>query len=382
MSFEPAPHAKRQRTTFLDAGKPDLNPAAPVQPDIFSNRRPTHPTPAQSSTSRPRDGQGKKRERSTANGNYLGYYRRRREVQEGENDERLELIPIDWIKGKRVLDVGANAGEVAIELAQRFKASEVIGVDIDPELTHQARKNVDLAWSRQVPLPQLVAEARKLRRHHGEQNGDEDEGDPRSGFKAEEQQSEEIDCDYFPTSMARMFGFLPHPRGLVREYVEQDATSPRRAGRQNQHAVVEIRHFPENIAFETADWVNTPIPADREGYDVIFALSVTKWIHLQGLNPGLLVFFRRCFDSLRSGGRLILEPQPFSSYARNVKAQPELQERYDKLLSGAEKGWRAEDGDFERVLIELVGFGKRELLGETGRVATTFRRPVEVYTKR
>lgn len=141
MSFEPAPHAKRQRTTFLDAGKPDLNPAAPVQPDIFSNRRPTHPTPAQSSTSRPRDGQGKKRERSTANGNYLGYYRRRREVQEGDNDERLELIPNDWIKGKRVLDVGANAGEVAIELAQRFKASEVIGVDIDPELTHQARKN-------------------------------------------------------------------------------------------------------------------------------------------------------------------------------------------------------------------------------------------------
>lgn len=47
---------------------------------------------------------------------------------------------------------------------------------------------------------------------------------------------------------------------------------------------------------------------------------------------------------------------------------PELQERYDKLLEGAEKGWRPEDGDFERVLTELVGFGKRELLGETGRI--------------
>lgn len=98
------------------------------------------------------------------------------------------------------------------------------------------------------------------------------------------------------------------------------------------------------------------------------SLSVTKWIHLQGLNPGLLAFFRRCFDCLRPGGRLILEPQPFATYAKNVKAMPELQERYDKLLEGAEKGWRPEDGDFERVLTELVGFGKRELLGETGRI--------------
>ena len=47
---------------------------------------------------------------------------------------------------------------------------------------------------------------------------------------------------------------------------------------------------------------------------------------------------------------------------------PELQERYDKLVEGAEKGWRPEDGDFERVLTALVGFGKRELLGETGRI--------------
>lgn len=197
------------------------------------------------------------------------------------------------------------------------------------------------------------------------------------------------DSAYFPSSLARMFGFLPHPRGLVRSYTESTAVSPRRNRRDANY--VEHLFFPENIVFETADWVNTPLQADRDGYDVIFAyvlsllpppdlplqilsrsppcsLSVTKWIHLQGLNPGLLAFFRRCFDCLRPGGRLVLEPQPFSTYAKNVKAMPELQERYDKLLEGAEKGWRPEDGDFERVLTELVGFGKRELLGETGRI--------------
>ncbi|KWU44580.1 S-adenosyl-L-methionine-dependent methyltransferase, partial [Rhodotorula sp. JG-1b] len=216
-------------------------------------------------------------------GNYIGYYRRRREVQHGELDDRLELVPREWIRGKRVLDVGANAGEVSIELAQRFRAAEVVGVDIDPELTQQARRN------------DLTVE----------------------------------DSAYFPTSLARMFGFLPHPRGLVRSYTESNAVSPRRNRRDANY--VEHLFFPENIVFETADWVNTPLQADRDGYDVIFALSVTKWIHLQGLNPGLLAFFRRCFDCLRPGGRLILEPQPFSTYAKNVKTMPELQERYDKL---------------------------------------------------
>lgn len=148
MRFQPEPRAKRQRTTFLDNGKPALNPAAPSQPDLSSNRRPhLHPTSTASSgaPSRSNDNPSRKRERVAINGNYLGYYRRRREVQHGAIDERLELIPKDWIAGKRILDVGANAGEVSIELAQRFRAAEIVGVDIDPDLTQQARRNGDLS---------------------------------------------------------------------------------------------------------------------------------------------------------------------------------------------------------------------------------------------
>ena len=150
MSFQPEPRAKRQRTTFLDNGKPDLNPAAPSQPDISSSRRPVyqqHPTLTAGPPSRAHEGPIRKRERVAVNGNYIGYYRRRREVQHGEVDDRLELVPKEWIRGKRVLDVGANAGEVSIELAQRFRAAEVVGVDIDPELTQQARRNGDFQTS-------------------------------------------------------------------------------------------------------------------------------------------------------------------------------------------------------------------------------------------
>lgn len=114
------------------------------------------------------------------------------------------------------------------------------------------------------------------------------------------------------------------------------------------------------------------------------SLSITKWIHLRSLNVGLLTFFRRCFDALLPGGRLVLEPQPFSTYARSARASGEatLRDNYARLVEGAEKGWRAEEGDFERVLIELVGFEKRELLGETGKIGALLASPALLLSPR
>lgn len=54
-------------------------------------------------------------------------------------------------------------------------------------------------------------------------------------------------------------------------------------------------------------------------YDVILALSLTKWVHLNWGDAGIQRFFQKVYAHLRPGGKFILEPQPFSSYSKKKK---------------------------------------------------------------
>lgn len=57
----------------------------------------------------------------------------------------------------------------------------------------------------------------------------------------------------------------------------------------------------------------------KEEYDVIMALSITKWVHFNWGDLGLKRFFKRIFRQLKPGGKLILEPQPWTSYKKKRK---------------------------------------------------------------
>lgn len=47
-----------------------------------------------------------------------------------------------------------------------------------------------------------------------------------------------------------------------------------------------------------------------------FRFSVSKWVHLNDGDDGIKSFFHRVYEVLRQGGRFVLEPQPWDSYAK------------------------------------------------------------------
>lgn len=126
-------------------------------------------------------------------------------------------------------------------------------------------------------------------------------------------------------------------------------------------------------------------------FDVILALSITKWIHLNWGDDGMRRFLKRAYAQLQPGnvssfsslslfdnfhfpgGRLIIEPQSFETYRKRAKMNEELKANYSKIEFKPE--------DFEMWLIETVGFESVEKMGVSGAKSKGFERPIDVYLK-
>ena len=159
-------------------------------------------------------------------GNYPHYYSYRYQHinMAGELDARLLKFDSAWFHAKRILDVGCNSGQVTSTIAMKFKPSFILGVDIDPSLVRTAKYLLSYRFS--LTNDQV-------------------------------DKSSEV---YFPRSCIGDFGMIPLTLQM------KGSCS-----------------FPYNIDFRVGDWAHEPIPYDdSERFDVILALSVTKWIHLNG----------------------------------------------------------------------------------------------------
>jgi 7SK snRNA methylphosphate capping enzyme len=122
------------------------------------------------------------------------------------------------------------------------------------------------------------------------------------------------------------------------------------------------------VQFFSADWLAS---ADRHisgPYDVILALSVIKWIHLEHLDEGVRDFFRKCATCLRPGGHLVIELQAWDSYEKAIRPNhsPHFSENLKKLVYRPETTFDS-------------------LLEEQGLIlcasSTALPRPINVYRK-
>ena len=63
----------------------------------------------------------------------------------------------------------------------------------------------------------------------------------------------------------------------------------------------------------------------------MISFSVTKWIHLNWGDDGLIYLLLKCYSLLKKYGILIIEFQTYSSYYKKRNYTDTIQKNYDKL---------------------------------------------------
>lgn len=85
-------------------------------------------------------------------GNYTSYYTFR--SQDVPDPRLTQLKP--FVQGRRILDLGCNAGKLTLELATHFDATQIVGVDLDAGLIASAHEAKAAALSQGQSVVEIV----------------------------------------------------------------------------------------------------------------------------------------------------------------------------------------------------------------------------------
>lgn len=238
-------------------------------------------------------------------------------------------------KDKDILDIGCNAGHMTISVARKLHPKSILGIDIDKNLISRARKN--LTHFQRIPENELSSKSEGTNEtiHHFSSITDKKRNKNQLRWRDREKQDSN-QMNYFPTSFSTCFGSLP----FINQKSESPWSSPAsKSTKESSIATANIDNdsshqsvnenenknlwsFPENVSFRTFNYAVTDesqMVSDKQQYDLILCLSLTKWIHLNFGDTGLKLTFRRMFNQLRPGGKLILEAQNWASYKKRKK---------------------------------------------------------------
>lgn len=261
----------------------------------------------------------RKRKEVAIFGNYRHYYGYRRGGDKNE-DPRFNAFNKEWFQDKDCLDVGCNQGLITIQIAKQFCCRSIVGIDIDSSLVDSAYWNLKRISKAESPS-------------NGSSNTSEsDFSDRASDFVEHIEPSSSNDVIIGP------------PKSLV------DRVSFRKEN------IVEI------------------LPRDAGKYDTILCLSVTKWIHLNWGDDGLITLFANIWKLLRSGGILVVEPQPWKSYQSNYKVSETATLNYKNILFHPRF--------FQEILLDKIGFRTVENITDSIKgTVTGFDRPMFLFRK-
>ncbi|KAL3614605.1 hypothetical protein CASFOL_041691 [Castilleja foliolosa] len=249
-------------------------------------------------------------------GNYRNYYGYR-VGQDLDEDPRLKMMKKEWFEGKDCLDIGCNSGLMTISLAKKFGCRSILGVDID------GARIEDANWT-----------LRKVVRT--------------STHTSKIQKPADVEL----TSSLEKSTELTDEKGNDPGYSD----------------LLKI------VSFQKGNFVQGWRAPENKHYHAILCLSVTKWIHLNWGDDGLITLFWRVWKLLLPGGVFIMEPQPWSSYCNNRLVSETASTNYKNIQISPE--------DFQDILLDKIGFRRVENI--TACVSGTksgFARPVLAFWK-
>ncbi|KAL2929120.1 putative RNA methyltransferase At5g51130, partial [Bienertia sinuspersici] len=233
---------------------------------------------------------GKRKRKEVAPfGNYRNYYGR----------STFQSIEEGLFEGKDCLDIGCNSGLITINIAKKFTCRTILGIDIDND-------RINDAWWH----------LKKIVKKEKTRNGD----------------------------------IVASKSKVVRRLNELECSEACSISPKNDEngAFSDERDLLDVVSFRSENFVTSWRSLPLKHYDTIVCLSVTKWIHLNWGDKGLISFFAKIWRLLHPGGIFVLEPQPWESYYKNRLTTETTQRNYNYIVYKPEL--------FQEILVDKIGF--------------------------
>lgn len=147
-----------------------------------------------------------------------------------------------------------------------------------------------------------------------------------------------------------------------------------------------FRSFPNNVYFKQENFIEDAHCGMQ--YDTItwytlilelmISFSVTKWIHLNWGDDGLLFLLLKCYSLLKKFGILILEFQNYSSYHKKKDYTEQIRKNYESIRIKPE----SIPTILQKIGMQMLSMRKPNSMSTLSRTVTKgFNRPIVVMKK-
>ena len=257
-----------------------------------------------------------------------------------EIEDRLSILPEEWFKDKKILDVGCNDGTFTLALTLNFSPDLIIGVDIDNKLISRAIKNIHLVTN-DLLTKSIIDEI-----DNNEVNENKEQ-DNNGDAHMKDQQHEVFD------SILQKVQTLPRSLRLSLSLPSIVKTIGSNRAFTNRISKEAKDFLYERLSFRTENFIAN-IESVFEKYDVVVCFKTIKWIHLNFGDVAVKALFHKVYESLEPNGLFIFDSPHFQSYKKRKHMNEDIKKGFQAITF--------KPSEFDSFLKNEVGFKFKQAL--------------------